>query len=534
MTSRPCGLQRLLLGALLAAVWAFGATAPDNTASAAKGDSYVRAQGPWLYDSEGRVVMLRGVNLAESCKYPPFLPWQTKDDVLALKDLGFNCVRYLIVWEAVEPEPGEYDDAYLDEVAERLEWCREAGLKVILDMHQDLYSRKYGGDGAPQWACLDDDIPFEPVGQVWFMSYFAPAVTRVFRNFWTNQPGPGEVGVQDRFIAMWQHVANRFSGDTNIIGYDILNEGWYGEYAYQLIPALAAAVEPVLGPEAAAQVLGMLSDPENAGAGLVQVILDLMAEDALFDVFDAASGPAQEFEQTLLQPFYDRTIAAIRAVDPNHAVFVEPASGAWSGTRFLSALEVPKDAADEPFSNVVFAPHFYDFSVDFGFPYTATAAYLQQCLARAQAAGDRMGVPTWFGEWGAWGIPGVPEEVAQRQLLVRHHADAFDALLCGWAYWQYGADFLSSPFMPLLSRPYAQVIAGTPTAMHVTESALELEFAPQERRGETIIWAPPSLDADCAVTFAGKGHAKIRRDASGSFHIFCTPHSDPCTVTVSY
>jgi endoglycosylceramidase len=533
MTGRLGKLRGLLLCALAVAVWALGTTAPAR-AGASKRDGYARTQGRWLYDREGRVLMLRGVNLAESCKYPPFLPWQTEEDVLALKDLGFNCVRYLIVWEAVEPEPGEYDDAYLDEVAERLSWCKDAGLKVILDMHQDLYSRKYGGDGAPEWACLDDDIPFEPVGEVWFMSYFAPAVTRVFRNFWTNQPGPGEVGVQDRFIAMWQHVANRFADDTNIIGYDILNEGWYGEYAYQLIPALAAAVEPVLGPEAAAQVLGMLTDPEHAGAGLVQVVLDLMAQDALFDVFDAASGPAQEFEQTLLQPFYDRTVAAIREVDPNHTVFVEPASGAWSGTRFLSALEVPKDGEDEPFPNVVFAPHFYDFSVDFGFPYTATASYLQECLARAQAAGDRMGVPTWFGEWGVWGIPGMPDEVAQRGLLVRHHVDAFDALLCGWAYWQYGADFLESPFMPLLSRPYAQMIAGIPTAMQVTESMLELEFTPQERRGETIIWVPPSLNADCEVTFAGKGHAKIRRDAGGSFHIICTPHSDTCTVTVSY
>lgn len=533
MATRDGTLLRLRSSVLLLAIMGLGAGALAQARPRAT-DGFVRAEGKWLLDSQGRVLILRGVNLAESCKYPPFLPWQTREDVLALKDVGLNCVRYLIVWEAVEPQPGQYDEAYLDQVAERLGWCREAGLKVILDMHQDLYSRKYGGDGAPEWACLDDGIPFEPGSGTWFMSYFSPAVTRVFENFWTNQPGPGGVGVQERFIAMWQHVANRFGDDTNIIGYDILNEGWYGEYAYQLVPALAAAVEPVLGPEAAAQVLGMASDPQNAGAVLVQLVQDLMAQGALFQVLDQASGPAQEFEQTLLQPFYDRAVAAIRAVDPNRAVFVEPASGAWSGTRLLSALDVPKDGAGQPFPNVVFAPHFYDFSVDFGFPYSATAAYLQECLARAQAAGDRMGVPTWFGEWGAWGIPGVSDEVAQRGLLVRHHVDAFDALLCGWAYWQYGADFLESPFMPQLSRPYPQVIAGTPTAMHVTESTLELEFTPQPRRGETIIWVPPGYSADCEVTFAGKGHAKTRRDASGLIHIVCTPNSDSCTVTVSY
>ena len=517
--------RMLLLGLVLAAAVA------GSEAAARPGDGFARVEGNWIVDGQGRALILRGVNVAGSAKSPPFLPWQTRDDIFALRDLGFNCVRYLIVWEAVEPTPGQYDDAHLEQVAERLTWCREAGLKVILDMHQDLYSRKYGGDGAPEWACLDDGIPPQVPGGSWFLIYFTPAVMRAFDNFWVNAAGPGDVGIQDRFIAMWQHVASYFRDDTNIVGYDILNEPWYGQYGAGIIPALAEAASEVLGPEIGAQLIDMLFNPQNASAAVQAMVEGLVAQDALFSVLDAASGGAQEFEETLLQPFYDRTVAAIRDVDPNHICFYEPP--AMSGARLLTALDTPKDSEGEPFPNLVFAPHFYDFSVDFAFPYNGTASYVEQCLARAQAAGDRMGVPTWFGEWGVWSIPGVSDEVAHRQLLVAQHADAFDALLTGWAYWEYGSDFLAVPFMPLLTRPYAEAVAGMPTAMQTTGDTLTLAFTPQERRGETALWAPPFLDADTEVAFDGKGHAKVRRESSGEVSVFVTPNAGPCTVTLT-
>jgi endoglycosylceramidase len=516
----------VLLGLLAAAALT------ASGAAARPGDGFARCDGHWIFDGEGRALVLRGVNVAATAKSPPFLPWQSRDDIVTLRELGFNCVRYLIVWEAVEPEPGVYDDAYLDQVAERLAWCREAGLKVILDMHQDLYSIKYGGDGAPEWACLDDGIPAQsPPGGSWFLVYFTPAVMRAFDNFWANTAGPGGVGIQDRFIAMWQHVAAYFHDDTNIVGYDILNEPWYGQYGAGIIPALAEATSAVLGPEVGAQLIDILFHPENASAAVQAMVEGLVAQDALFSVLDAASGGAQEFEETLLQPFYDRTIAAIRAVDPHHICFYEPAG--MSGARLLTALDTPEDAEGQPFPNLVFAPHFYDFSVDFAFPYNGTASYIEQCLARAQAAGDRMGVPTWFGEWGVWDIPGVSDEVAHRQLLVAHHADAFDALLVGWAYWEYGDDFLAAPFMPILTRPYAEAIAGLPTAMETTGDTLTLAFTPQERRGETALWAPPAVDTDIEVAFDGKGHAKVRREPSGEVSVFVTPNAGACTMTLT-
>jgi hypothetical protein len=80
---------RFLLGVVLLAAFASG------PASARRDSPFVRTQGKWLVDEQGRVLMLHGVNVAESSKYPPFLPWQTRDDVMALKAAysGRKCTR---------------------------------------------------------------------------------------------------------------------------------------------------------------------------------------------------------------------------------------------------------------------------------------------------------------------------------------------------------------------------------------------------------------------------------------------------------
>src|ERR1019366_9991020 len=63
-----------------------------------------------LRDRENRIVFYHGVNISNAAKSAPgFLSWQTKDDYARLRRWGFNCVRYLVFWEAVEPREGVYD-----------------------------------------------------------------------------------------------------------------------------------------------------------------------------------------------------------------------------------------------------------------------------------------------------------------------------------------------------------------------------------------------------------------------------------------
>ncbi|MBW1762425.1 MAG: cellulase family glycosylhydrolase, partial [Deltaproteobacteria bacterium] len=131
----------------------------------------------FIRDDDGRVVILRGMNIMSSSKgHPERLPDLAEEDVERYaRQWGFNVVRYLIFWDAVEPSPGEYDTAYFDKTEERLDWFAANGVHVILDMHQDVYAARFCCDGAPEWAIEDDDLPFEQ-HPVWSFNYFAPAV----------------------------------------------------------------------------------------------------------------------------------------------------------------------------------------------------------------------------------------------------------------------------------------------------------------------------------------------------------------------
>lgn len=59
-----------------------------------------------------------------------------------LRDAGFNAVRLLVNWEGVEPvRKGEYDRDYLKSIRTVVQAAARYGIYVLLDMHQDAFSR---------------------------------------------------------------------------------------------------------------------------------------------------------------------------------------------------------------------------------------------------------------------------------------------------------------------------------------------------------------------------------------------------------
>ncbi len=226
-------------------------------------------QTPYIADQEGRMVLLHGAIPAGLIDFwsgsdpkvidsPPYFPIDPaaydgkcpsnsaviaspplcQADIEQMAALGFNSVRLPMSWSLLEPERGKFNELYLDRVAQVVAWARSARMYVILDMHQNAYSRYVGRTdpaplvggsppylryytGAPAWATLTDGLPSE-----WFLNgqrEINPAVFEASTSFWYNRDG-----IQDEYIETIAHVMRRFKDDSTVAGISIFNEPWPG------------------------------------------------------------------------------------------------------------------------------------------------------------------------------------------------------------------------------------------------------------------------------------------------------------------
>lgn len=180
--------------------------------------------GRWMTDATGRVVIVHGFNMVY--KRPPYYPGAAgfgADDAAFLARTGFNAVRVGVIWKALEPRPGVYDDRYLGHIAATVRILARHGVFSLLDFHQDLYNERFQGEGAPDWAVQDDGLPNPRNG--FPINYVSnPALQRALDHFWADSPGPGGVGLVTRYAAAWRHVAHMFRGVPGVLGYELLNE----------------------------------------------------------------------------------------------------------------------------------------------------------------------------------------------------------------------------------------------------------------------------------------------------------------------
>jgi endoglycosylceramidase len=180
----------------------------------------------FLRAPDGRAVLLRGANFTGTQKNAPYLDPAGADALGTLRDtFGFGAIRFVMTWAAIEPQRGQYDDAYLDQVAERMDWAQAAGLSVILDMHEDIYGEGFGFDGAPTWTCDASHyaafVPAEP----WYLDSLDANVIACVDGFWTSDD------LKQHFIGAWAHVAARLHHAPAVVGFDVLNEPEWGSYS---------------------------------------------------------------------------------------------------------------------------------------------------------------------------------------------------------------------------------------------------------------------------------------------------------------
>ncbi len=172
----------------------------------------------FITDSDGRIVIYHGVNVSNYAKTAPeALPWHTREDFARLNAWGFNLVRYLVFWDAIEPRDGEFDEQYLEKTLERLKWMEELGIDVVLDVHQDVYCRRFTGNGFPEWTVDTGGHEFTPTTP-WNLNYLDPAVLHAYDHFWRSE------ALKARYVDMLEHLMRRMDGQRNVIGVEIMNE----------------------------------------------------------------------------------------------------------------------------------------------------------------------------------------------------------------------------------------------------------------------------------------------------------------------
>ncbi len=194
--------------------------------------SPLTVDGRHLRDPQGRVVLLRGVNARVAGVFDVTfddgrtalepIPELTAADCARMRQLGFNHLRLPINWSGIEPQRDVIDEAYLARVDAAVDCAGDAGLYVIVDLHQDAYSKEIGEDGAPLWAIVP---PPEQLLEGPLTDLDARRLSTQVRLAFDSFFDPADAaGLQSEFIDMLRLVGTRWADHPAVVGFEIFNE----------------------------------------------------------------------------------------------------------------------------------------------------------------------------------------------------------------------------------------------------------------------------------------------------------------------
>lgn len=186
------------------------------------GLSLLSVNGTQIVDRAGNIVILHGVNLSGYDVFPP--EWfHNESDFKTIASWGFNVIRLPISWDNIEPNPGQYNDSYLKLVDQDLTWAKENAIYIVLDMHENCWSKQFAScnngytHGIPKWAVATYQDSLQGIQLMLHDFYLGLAPNG-------TSPSPTNPSIQSRFFSAWKYVASRYSNETAIAAYDILNE----------------------------------------------------------------------------------------------------------------------------------------------------------------------------------------------------------------------------------------------------------------------------------------------------------------------
>ena len=480
----------LLIAGAVAGIEVVPAAAAPTTSSSAV--LPLGQSGTWITDAAGRIVVLHGLN--QVFKVPPYLPSADgfgSDDAAFLAANGFTAVRVGLIWGAVEPQPGFYDDSYLNGIAATVQVLAEHGIVSLLDFHQDLYNEKFQGEGAPAWATQDGGLPNPKLG--FPLNYFAnPAENHAWDAFWQNAKAPDGIGLQVHYANAWAHVAARFRTAPSVLGYEVMNEPWPGaQYTTCLAPVIGCPL----------------------------------------------------FDSTLTK-FYQRVVPAIRATDPLRTIWLEPA------VLFNEGVNTSIGTTGDPHTGFAF----HDYCA-FAAELNTNLGCAQEdsiTFANAVAHARRKNVPPLVTEYGASNdLANLAEVMAQadRNRMgwlewaytgndITSSSPNGQALVLDPSQPPTGANVVTDK-LRTLAEPYPQVVAGTPTSWGVANGVFALAYSTQRagslqryQAGSVTAIAAPAIRYPHGYTVTVTGAHVISTPGATTVLVASNPGATTITVTI--
>lgn len=272
----------------------------------------------------------------------------TEEDVKTMHDLGANVLRIPFNYRHFErdDQPFEYLETGFARLDCAMNWCAKYEIYVILDFHavQGWHNPDWHSDNAHVHTMLYEDKLF-----------------------------------QDRFVGLWQALAQRYKNHPALAGYDLMNEP---------------------------------------------------CTQVQYDDYDS-----RNYNWDGLNAVHRRAAQAIRAVDPNHILFVEGDSFACE----YDGLDVDFD------NNLVVSTHNYMSPTGGGQPYPGEidGLFWNRDIVAAEFgmhSGTRLAFkhrkPIFVGEFGIW-YSGYPQALHYRTAALDDQLGVFDSAGVHWAIWTW-------------------------------------------------------------------------------------------------
>ena len=110
----------------------------------------------------------------------------TREDIMTIASWGADHVRLPVDYNVVEDAAGQPLEEGFGRIGRAIDWCREAGLRLVLDLHKTFGFSFDAGENQ--------------------------------HGFFENE------AYQERFCRLWERFASRFAKDGDMLAFELLNE----------------------------------------------------------------------------------------------------------------------------------------------------------------------------------------------------------------------------------------------------------------------------------------------------------------------